>query len=83
MRTGETEWMEPLESAPAVEMTKALFEGLIFVKCSLPSIKGWHVDKLKKYIMFCYMPRASKHSTLHDATKASSQTSRGILKPLE
>ncbi|XP_075898925.1 protein zwilch homolog [Nelusetta ayraudi] len=28
LRTGETEWMEPLESAPAVEMTKALFEEL-------------------------------------------------------
>lgn len=46
MRTGETEWMEPLESTPAVEMTKALFEGLIFAKCSLPLIKSWHVDKV-------------------------------------
>lgn len=31
LRTGETEWMEPLESTPAVELTKALIEGLSFL----------------------------------------------------
>lgn len=31
LRTGETEWMEPLESTSAVDLTKTLLEGLLFV----------------------------------------------------
>lgn len=82
MRTGETEWMEPLESTPAAELTKALIKGLIFVKSLLRLIKSSHVGEVKNakcLCLFVFLLRASKHST--DATKASYQTSRGILKP--
>lgn len=31
LRTGETEWMEPLESTSAVNLTKAYLEGIYSV----------------------------------------------------
>lgn len=32
LRTGETEWVEPIESTSAVDLTQTFLEGLIFIE---------------------------------------------------